>query len=331
MKLLSKMQVKNFWASSMKRLALLGLASLMLVGSVGCGNTTPGNQTAATQTVIQVNGSTSVEPLLRKLSDQYTAKNPNTSMEIQAPGSSAGIKAVHDGSAQIGMSSRELKGDELTWGLNATTIAYDGIAVVVHPSNPVKSLTTEQVNKIFSGEITNWKEVGGSDKEILLVIREAGSGTRDAFEEIVKLYKDKDGKKVSTVAEDKAIVADSTNAISQNVAGKENAIGYVSLGSLNTDITKAVQLNGVDCTIDNVKNKTYSLQRPFLLLTQGKPSAEIQSFLDYILGADGQAQVVENKIHFRSISPSLLSLPRDPQQTDAAIPDKWPRLSFGKL
>jgi len=230
------------FGSSMKHLALMGLTGLILLGAMGCGSTAPGDSAAASQAptqstgqtaaqaVIQVNGSTSVEKLMTMLSDRYTAKNPGVSLQIQAPGSSAGIKAVHDGSAQIGMSSRELKGDELTWGLKETVIAYDGIAVVVHPSNSVKDLTTEQVNAIFSGKITNWKEIGGADQEILLVIREAGSGTRDAFEEIVKLFEEKDGKKVSTVAEDKAIIADSTNAITQNVAGKESAIGYVSLG-----------------------------------------------------------------------------------------------------
>jgi len=304
MKILSK--IKHFQASA-KRLAFLGLAGILLVSAAGCGSSAPGDKAATTQTapaqqtsaaaktVIQVIGSTSVEPLMTALSDRYSAKNPNVSLQLQAPGSSAGIKAANDGSAQIGMSSRALKGDELNWGLNATTIAYDGIAVVVHPSNPVKNLTMEQVNQIFSGKITNWKEVGGSDKEILLAIREAGSGTRDAFEEIVKLFEDKDGKKVSTVAEDKAIIADSTNAITENVAGKENAIGYVSLGSLNLQRTTALQLNGVDCTADNVKNKTYALARPFLLLTKGAPSAEVQSVLDYILGADGQALVAEKK------------------------------------
>ncbi len=299
-------QIKQLQTSA-KRLAFLGLAGLMLVSAAGCGSTAPGDKTATTQTapaqqttsaaktMIQVIGSTSVEPLMTALSDRYSAQNPNVSLQIQAPGSSAGIKAANDGSAQIGMSSRELKGDELGWGLTPTTIAYDGIAVVVHPSNPVKNLTMEQVNQIFSGKITNWKEVGGSDKEILLVIREAGSGTRDAFEEIVKLFEEKDGKKVSTVAEDKAIIADSTNAITENVAGKENGIGYVSLGSLNLQRTNALQLNGVDCTADNVKNKTYSLSRPFLLLTKGTPSAEVQAVLDYILGADGQAMVAEKK------------------------------------
>ncbi len=291
----------------LKRLAAMGLAGLMLLSAAACSNTAPGDKAAMTQTspaqqtsaaaktVIQVNGSTSVEKLMTMLSNQYTAKNPNVSLQIQAPGSSAGIKSVNDGSAQIGMSSRELKGDELTWGLNATPIAYDGIAVVVHPANPVSNLTMEQVHQIFSGEITNWKEVGGPDKEILLVIREAGSGTRDAFEEIVKLFEEKDGKKVATVAEDKAIIADSTNAITQNVAGKENAIGYVSLGSLNTGTTRALQLNGVDCTAENVKNKTYAIARPFLLLTKGTPSAEVQSVLDYILSAEGQALVTEEK------------------------------------
>jgi len=179
--------------------------------------------------------------------------------------------------------------------LKETVIAYDGIAVVVHPSNPVKDLTTEQVNAIFSGKITNWKEFGGADQEILLVIREAGSGTRDAFEEIVKLFEEKDGKKVSTIAEDRAIIADSTNAITQNVSGKESAIGYVSLGSLNTSSTIPLKLNGVECTADNIKNKSYAISRPFLLLTQGTPSAEVQPVLDYILSADGQALVTEEK------------------------------------
>jgi phosphate transport system substrate-binding protein len=274
----------------LRKIGILAITSLMLVAAAGCSAPSdpksavddPKNDQAK-QTVITVIGSTSVEKLMTMSADQYEAANGNVDVQIQAPGSSAGVKAANDGTANIGMSSRGLKDAELSWGLGEHTFAYDGIAVVVHPSNPVDSITNEQLQKIFAGEISNWSELGGKDAEIGLVLREAGSGTRGAFEEILKL---------DTVAEDKSVIADSTNAVTQNVAGKENAIGYVSMGSLNAATTKALQIDQVDCSAENILAGSYTLSRPFLLLTKGEVSPEVQAFLDYLL-KDAQTLVNE--------------------------------------
>jgi phosphate transport system substrate-binding protein len=277
---------------NLKKIGLLTLTGLMLISAAACSapgdpktndEAQKGNEPSAQSSVITVIGSTSVEKVMTMAADQYEAANKSVDIQIQAPGSSAGVKAANDGTANIGMASRNLKDEEEGWGLDGYILAYDGIAVVVHPSNPVESITTQELQKIFAGEITNWSEVGGNDSEIGLVIREAGSGTRGAFEEILKLEE---------VAEDKSVIADSTNAITQNVAGKENAIGYVSLGSLNTETTKALKIDGTECTAENIMDGKYTISRPFLLLTKGELNTETQAFLDFLLN-DAQDIVVE--------------------------------------
>jgi phosphate transport system substrate-binding protein len=157
---------------------------------------------------------------------------------------------------------------------------------VLHPSNPVTNLTSEQVQKIFKGEITNWKDVGGADKEILVVTREEGSGTRSAFEELMKLQEKKDDKTISFIRSD-ALVGDGNGAIKANIASKDNAVGYLSLGFVDNSIKK-VSLDGVECTVENIKNKSYAISRPFLMLTKGEVRPEVQAFLDFILGDKGQ-------------------------------------------
>lgn len=242
---------------------------------------------------ITVSGSTSVQPLAQDLADIFNENEPNVNIEIQGGGSSQGIKDVTDGISDIGTSSRELNADEKA-GLTEHIIAYDGIALVVHPLNPVKNLTTEQVQKIFKGEIKNWKEVGGKDSEILVVTREEGSGTRSAFEELMKLQEKKDGNTVSFIRSD-ALVGDGSGAIKANIASKENAIGYTSLGFVDSAVKK-VSLDNVECNVENVKNKTYAISRPFLMLTKGDVKPETKAFLDFILGDKGQEIVAKNYI-----------------------------------
>lgn len=239
--------------------------------------------------VIDVNGSTSVEPLMQALSDLYKVDNPDVTINITAPGSSAGIKAATDGTAQIGMSSRELKEEEKAAGLTETVIALDGIAVIVNQENPVADLTSEQIAAIYKGEITNWKDVGGEDSEILLVCREAGSGTRDAFEELMGLI---DSDKKSLVYEDGAIFESSTNSVRENVAGKKNAIGYVSLGSMSEEV-KAVKVDGVEASDEEIVAGNYKVSRPFLLLTKPDAGETVSAFLDYVMSDAGQAVVAE--------------------------------------
>ncbi len=224
-------------------------------------------------------GSTSVQPLAEELAEEFRAKYPRVRIQVQGGGSSAGIAAARSGAADIGTSSRELKPEER--GLHEVTIALDGIAIVVHPKNPVTGLTLEQVRRIYTGEITDWKQVGGPAAPIMVVTREAGSGTRGAFEDLVM-----GGRRIST----KAIVQGSTGAVRSSVAQAAGAIGYISLGALDRTV-KAVPLDGVRPTGDNVKNRTYKLARPFLFLTREAPKGLAKAFIDFVLSKEGQRVV----------------------------------------
>ncbi|SJZ35943.1 phosphate ABC transporter substrate-binding protein [Garciella nitratireducens] len=235
-------------------------------------------------------GSTSVTPIAQVIGDSFMKEYPNVKIEVQGVGSSAGIKATNDGLADIGMSSRDLKEEEKELGIKENIIAYDGIAVVVHPNNKINNLTQEQIGKIFKGEITNWNEVGGKDEKIDVISREEGSGTRSAFEELMGL----ESEKGSLVRQD-ATFADGNGAIVSNVAQKENAIGYISLSYLN-DTVKALTIDGVEPTIENIKSGDYAVSRPFLMLTKGKVSDIAQAYLDYVLSEKGQKIVEENGV-----------------------------------
>lgn len=277
-----------------KKIMALAMTAVLTVGMLaGCGSKEESSEAATTPAEsggkIVLVGSTSVDPLAQKLAESYKASNPGVEIEIQAVGSSAGIKAAIDGSATIGMSSRELKEEEISEGVTPHVICKDGIAVVVNPANPVQNLTKEQVQKIFLGEIKNWKEVGGNDEEILVVSRESGSGTRGAFEEILKVEKEVEGKKVSGLVEN-ALQAEGTGAVKANVASKANSIGYVSLGYID-DTIKTLQVEGVDATAENIVSGTYPVARPFVLVTKGEVSPVDQAFLDFVMSSEGQAEV----------------------------------------
>ncbi len=273
----------------MMAVAMTALLSASLLSGCGAKEETPAAETGtgSGEKIVLV-GSTSVDPLAQKLAEAYKIANPNTEIEIQAVGSSAGIKAAIDGSATIGMASRELKEEEITEGATPHVICKDGIAIALNPQNPVEDLTKEQVQKIFMGEITNWKEVGGNDEEILVVSRESGSGTRGAFEEILKIEKEVEGKKISGLVQN-ALQAEGTGAIKANVASKSNAIGYVSLGYID-DTIKTVKVEGVDATAENIVSGTYPVARPFVLVTKGEISSTDQAFLDFVMSSEGQAE-----------------------------------------
>ncbi len=237
-------------------------------------------------------GSNSVTPLMEVFSETYAKMNPEVFIEVQGPGSSAGIKAAKNGSADLGMSSRNLKDSEKEPTLMEEAIALDGIAVVVHPSNAVKGLTAEQVSEIYKGEITNWKQVGGEDKPIVAVTRDTASGTRGAFEDIMSLKKKIADKEVSAISQ-RAQVANGNGALKTMVASNPYAIGYISLGTVDTSV-HALSVDGVDASVDNVKNGTYKVSRPFLVLyQQGKPSAQAQKFLEWMLSPEAQKIVVD--------------------------------------
>jgi phosphate transport system substrate-binding protein len=274
-----------------KKAGILGMLCILLgvLLVVGCSKSTEqkqGNdQNGSISGNIQLAGSTSVQPLAEELAGLFMEQYPEVKIDVQGGGSSAGIKAASDGIADIGMASRELKDEEKDLGLNATVIAKDGIAVIVNPTNKVGDLTLENIKKIFTGEIANWKEIGGADAAIVVVNREEGSGTRGAFEELVL------GKE--TKFTDKAAIQNSTGSVRTAVASDPNAIGYVSMGALEKSV-KAVKVGGIEINSNNVVNGTYKISRPFLFLTKGEPKDLTKKFIDLILSDEGQKIVEED-------------------------------------
>lgn len=275
----------------MKKFASILVAGAMLLGVLtGCGSkdaSDPGStQPAAdagqsqTQTVsgsVSTNGSTSMEKVIGSLSEQFMTENKDIKVTYDATGSGTGIESVSNGSCDIGLASRALKDTET--GLTATTVALDGIAIVVNANCGVDDLTVEQIASIFKGEITNWKEVGGADLEIACIGREAGSGTRDGFESITKT---EDTCKLSQELT-------STGAVIEAVKNSENAIGYASLSAAEgQDGIKLLTVGGVTCSEETVKDGSYEIQRPFNLVTKDGEalSPAAQAFFDYATSAD---------------------------------------------
>ncbi|MGM9532039.1 phosphate ABC transporter substrate-binding protein [Intestinibacter sp.] len=259
------------------------LAGTLLVGSlVGCSN--GGGSGASDASKITVSGSTSVGPTMEVLAEDYQKANEGVTIEVQQVGSSAGITNTIDGTSQIGMSSRDLKDEEKSEGLEEYQIAIDGIAVITNTANDVKDLTMDQIKDIYTGKITNWKEVGGKDAQIVVVSREDGSGTRDGFQEIV-------GFESEELTGD-AQISDGSGNIKTTVQGNENAIGYISFGYLDDSIN-SVKIGGVEPTEENVYNDSYPISRPFLLVTKGEATDDAKAFIDYILSDDGQKTIEE--------------------------------------
>ena len=234
----------------------------------------PAEEPAALSGAVATNGSTSMEKVIGALGEQFMSDNNGVSVTYDATGSAAGIEAASNGSADIGLSSRGLKDEEKASGLVGTTVARDGIAVIVNPANKVADLTVEQIAKIFTGEITDWSELGGDAGTISCIGREAGSGTRDGFESITGT---KDACKM-----DQELT--STGAVIEAVAGNPNAIGYASLSAVEgKDTVKAVTVGGVECSEATVLDGSYAIQRPFVLVTKEGTalSAQAQAFFDF--------------------------------------------------
>ena len=274
----------------MKRLAIVmfagtvSLASLFAGGSKEQGGGEAGTTTAPAPYTITLAGSTSVSPLMELLTADYGEVKGSVKFNINATGSGDGIKAVPAETAEIGMSSRELSPAEKGTGIDEHLIAIDGIAVIVNGGNPVSNLTIEQIRNIYTGAVTDWSQLGGGKSgKIAVVSREPGSGTRGAFEEIVK-FQDKLVRG--------AIEFDGTGAVKAEVSRNADAVGYISLGSLDGSV-KALSIEGVAATSANVVNNSYKIARPFLLLTKkGKTlNQETAAFLDWILSPAGQAIV----------------------------------------
>ncbi len=292
-----------------KGLALVGACILFAMSLAACGNSDTATDAANTASSAEVSsvaestaaessaaaseettadlsgsismvGSTSMEKLANALSEAFMEAYPDVTVTAEFVGSGAGIEAVTNGTADIGNSSRSLKDEEKAAGVVENVVAIDGIAVCVDPANEVADLTKEQLTNIYNGTVTNWKDVGGADEPIIVIGREAGSGTRGAFEELIDLV---DGCKYANEL-------DSTGAVIAKVASTPGAIGYASLDALD-DSVKALSLEGVEATAENIKAGNYFLSRPFVMATKGEISEQndlVQAWFDYVMGDEGQ-------------------------------------------
>lgn len=266
-----------------KVLSVLLIGGLLVFAFAGCQNKSGKNQsegqdsTKALSGTVATNGSTSMEKVINSLSEQFMKDNKDVTVTYDPTGSGTGIETVSNGKCDIGLASRNLKDSEK--GLKSTTLALDGIAIIVNKDMNVEDLTVEKIADIFTGKIKNWKELGGEDLKISCIGRESGSGTRDSFESVTKTT-------------DKCVLSQeltSTGAVISAVANNKNAIGYASLSAVEgQNGIKAVKVGGVECTEENIKNGTYAVQRPFILVLKedAKLSEAAQAFVDYITSKD---------------------------------------------
>ena len=285
-----------------KRIMGIVLAAVMLTAVLaGCGSNAaaPAASTAPSATPeavesaapaaklsgsVSTDGSTSMQKVIGALGEAFTEANPDVNFTYNPTGSGSGITAVSEGRCDIGLSSRNLKDEEAANGLKATVLALDGIAVIVNPENPIGELSLEQIAKVYTGEITNWSELGGADAEIVVIGREAGSGTRDGFESITKTADACVYRQELT----------STGDVITTVAQNPDAIGYASLASIG-DTVKALVVEGVAPSEETVKDGSYLVQRPFVLVTrEGEELSEAaQAFFDYITSADAASIIAD--------------------------------------
>jgi len=258
-------------------LALVAVLAALSLFLGGCGRAVSGTITEA--------GSTTVQPLAERLADRYTQKHPDIQVIPGGGGTSVGITSVKNGLVDIGAASRELKAEESQ--LVKHLLAKDGIAIVTSADNPVGGLTKDDARKIFGGLITNWKDVGGPDHAITVVVREEGSGTRTAFEELVMA-----NPEPAVQVTNRALQQNTNVGIRTYVAGNRHAIGFISFGYVD-DTVKALAIDGVETTKENARNGTYPIVRPLYFLTKEAPTGLVKQFMDFCLSAEGQAIVAE--------------------------------------
>ena len=270
----------------MKKTKILGLilaAAVAAASFASCGSSAgdnSGTESAASKTALSgtvaTDGSTSMEKVIGALGEAFTSENSGVNFTYNPTGSGTGITAISEGRCDIGLSSRSLKDEEKAKGLEETVLALDGIAMIVNPANEISDLTVDQIAKIYTGEITNWKDVGGKDAEIVVIGREAGSGTRDGFESITKTAEKCQYRQELT----------STGDVITTVSQNPDAIGYASLASVKNTV-KVLNVDGVTPTEETVKNGSYKIQRPFVLVTKSGVtlSDAAQAFFDYATSA----------------------------------------------
>ena len=262
----------------MKKLICIALSAALMLSLAACGGKTEKVAAGAgTRGTVSTDGSTSMEKVIGGLGEMFMELNNGVTFTYNPTGSGSGIKAVQEGRCDIGLASRNLKAEEVESGLTETVLAYDGIAVIVNPENPVSDLDVETIAKIYTGEITNWSEIGGNDAEIVLIGREAGSGTRDGFESIT------DTEDKCQYRQELTSTGDVITAVSQN----PGAIGYASVASVK-DTVKALTVAGVAPSNETILDGSYVIQRPFVLVTKtdAQLSAAAQAFFDYAMSAD---------------------------------------------
>ena len=268
----------------MKKLIYIALALIMTMSLAACGgNETAGAETGKLSGAVSTDGSTSMEKVVGGLGEMFMELNSGVTFTYNPTGSGSGIKAVQEGRCDIGLASRNLKAAEAESGLTETVLAYDGIAVIVNLENPVSDLDVETIAKIYTGEITNWSEVGGADAEIVLIGREAGSGTRDGFESITGT------EDACQYRQELTSTGDVITAVSQN----PGAIGYASVASVK-DTVKALTIGGVAPSNETILDGTYVIQRPFVMVTKADAqlSAAAQAFFDYAMSKDAHELII---------------------------------------
>jgi len=268
----------------MKKFISLLLVTCLALSLAACSrNAEENNGSAVLSGTVSTDGSTSMEKVIGGLGEMFMDLNGGVTFTYNPTGSGSGIKAVQEGRCDIGLASRNLKAEEVESGLTETVLAYDGIAVIVNPANPVSDLDVATIAKIYTGEITNWSEVGGADAEIVLIGREAGSGTRDGFESIT------DTEDACQYRQELTSTGDVITAVSQN----PGAIGYASVASVK-DTVKALTVAGVAPSNETILDGTYLIQRPFVLVTKtdAQLSAAAQAFFDYALSADANEIII---------------------------------------
>lgn len=279
-----KKNIRGDFMQYFKKFFTIGFSLFMVLALVAaCGGSS--ENAANESTTIIMSGSTTVQPLAEKFTEAYMADHANVRIDVQGGGSSVGVKAAGQQTAQIGMASREIKESEFTEfpGINVFAVARDGIAIIGNPDVTIDNLTIEQIKGIFGGTITNWKEVGGDDANIIVASREEGSGTRTAFEELVL------GEEV--LMTEKAILQPSNGSIRTTVSTTPHSISYLSFGYLD-DTIKTISVEGVAPTEANASNDTYPVVRPLNMITFGEPTGELKAFVDFMLSDAGQAIVV---------------------------------------
>lgn len=262
----------------MNKFSALAFAAVLSVASVF------GAESAVAGGTVSTDGSTSMEKVIGSLGEKFQLDTPDIAFTYNPTGSGSGISAALEGRCDIGLSSRALKDDEKAKGLKPTVLAYDGISIIVNPSNPVKDLTVEQIKDIYTGKITNWKDVGGNDAGIVVVGREAGSGTRDGFESVTGTKEQCKYRQELT----------STGDVIAAAQGNPNAIGYASTAAVGKTV-KTLTVGGIEPTEANVKNGSYVVQRPFILVTkEGKAlSAEAQKFFNYATSKEAAEIIIK--------------------------------------